>query len=122
MRPLWQRVVALTAAYAIALASLIATFGAARAAADLATTPGAVICHTVVAGDQAPVPASGQSNHCADNCCIGCLTLLAALPPTPKIAGVPLPISQPVRPPQIIVLSAGLQTKHHRSRAPPQTA
>ena len=32
MRPLWQRVVALTAAYAVALATLIASYGAARAA------------------------------------------------------------------------------------------
>jgi hypothetical protein len=123
MRPLWQRVVALTAAYAIALATLIASYGAARAAGETAAAPNAIICHTLVAGDQAPAPASDQSNHCADNCCIGCLMLLAALPPPPtKAVGAPESASQALAPPQSIVLVGGPKTKDHRSRAPPLAA
>ena len=74
-RPLRRRIVALAAAYAIALASLIASFGAASAAADAAAAPNGIICHTLVAGDQAPASGDTNSNHCADNCCIGCLML-----------------------------------------------
>jgi hypothetical protein len=123
MRPLWQRVVALTAAYAVALATLIASYGLARAAGDIAAQPNAVICHTLVVSDQAPAPASDQSDHCADNCCIGCLMLLAALPPPPtRAVGAPESASHTLAPPQSTVLVGGLKTKDHRSRAPPQTA
>jgi hypothetical protein len=123
MRPLWQRVVALTAAYAIALASLIASYGVARAAAGMAAAPNAVICHTVVAGDEAPSPASDQSDHCADNCCIGSLSLLAALPSAPAKAVVaPLSASHRVVPPQNAVLFGGPHDKSHQSRAPPLPA
>jgi hypothetical protein len=123
MRPIWQRVVALTAAYAIALSSLIASFGAARAAAETAAAPNLIICHTLLAGDEAPAPASDQSNHCADNCCIGCVMLLAALPPPPTNAvGVPAAASQPLALPQTVVLDGGLKAKDHRSRAPPLAA
>ena len=55
-RPLRRRIVALAAAYAIALASLIASFGAASAAADAAATPGGIICHASIAGDESPAP------------------------------------------------------------------
>jgi hypothetical protein len=123
MRPMWQRVVALTAAYAIALSSLIASFGAARAAAETAAAPNLIICHTVLAGDEAPAPASDQSNHCADNCCVGCVMLLAALPPpSTKAVGAPVSASQPLVLPQTVVLGGGLKTKDHRSRAPPLAA
>jgi hypothetical protein len=122
MRPTWRRVVALTAAYAIALATLIASYGAARAAGEIAAQPNTVICHTLVAGDEAPAPASDQ-NHCADNCCIGCLMLLAALPPPPtKVVGAPESASHALAPPQHIVLNGGPKTKDHRSRAPPPAA
>jgi hypothetical protein len=124
-RPLRRRIVALAAAYAIALSSLIATFASTRAAAEAATAPdGIIICHTVVAGDEAPSPADQtNSKHCVDNCCIGCLMLMAAVPPPPaKIIGAPLSASQSIAPPQNIVLSGGLETKDHRSRAPPPAA
>jgi hypothetical protein len=123
-RPLRRRIVALAAAYAIALASLIASFTSASAAAEAATAPdGIIICHTVVAGNQAPSPAD-QTNgkHCIDNCCIGCLMLIEAVPPPAKITGAPLSASQSIAPPQNIVLVGGLQTKDHRSRAPPLAA
>ena len=121
-RPLRRRIVALAAAYAIALSSLIASFGAASAAAA-AAAPNGVICHTLVAGDQAPSSGDTNGKHCADNCCIGCLMLIAAMPPPPaKIIGAPLSASQTVTAPENIVLSGGLQTKDHRSRAPPLAA
>ena len=122
-RPLQRRIVALAAAYAIALASLIASFGAASTAAAAAAAPSGIICHTLVAGDQVPSPGDTNSKHCADNCCIGCLMLIAAMPPPPaKIIGAPLSASQTVTAPENIVLSGSLQTKDHRSRAPPLAA
>ncbi len=124
-RPFGRRVIALAAAYAIALSSLIATFASARAAAEAAAAPdGAIICHTVVAGDEAPSPADQtNSKHCVDNCCVGCLMLIAAVPPPPaKIVRAPLSASQSAAPPRHIALSGGLETKDHRSRAPPSAA
>ena len=119
-RPLRRRIVALAAAYTIALASLIASFGAASAAAA-AAAPTGIICHTL--GDAAPASGDTNSKHCIDNCCIGCLMLMAAVPPPPaKITGAPLSASQTVSPPQNIVLVGALQTKDHRSRAPPPAA
>jgi hypothetical protein len=121
-RPLRRRIVALAAAYAIALSSLIASFGAASAAAA-AAAPNGIICHTLVAGDEAPSSGDTNTKHCIDNCCIGCLMLMAAVPPPPaKITGAPLAASQSIAPPQNIVLVGGLATKDHRSRAPPLAA
>jgi hypothetical protein len=121
-RPLRRRIVALAAAYAIALSSLIASFGAASAAAA-AAAPNGIICHTLVAGDETPASGDTNSRHCADNCCIGCLMLIAAVPrPPAKIIGTPLSASQSIAPPQTIVLVGSLQTKDHRSRAPPLAA
>jgi hypothetical protein len=121
-RPLRRRIVALAAAYTIALASLIASFGAASAAAA-AAAPTGIVCHTLAAGDAAPASGDTSTKHCIDNCCIGCLMLMAAVPPPPaKITGAPLSASQTVSPPQNIVLVGALQTKDHRSRAPPLAA
>jgi DUF2946 family protein len=121
-RPLRRRIVALAAAYAIALSSLIASFGAASAAA-VAAAPNGIICHTLVAGDEAPASGDTNNKHCIDNCCIGCLMLMAAVPPPPaKIVLAPLSASQSIAPPQNIALVGGLKTKDHRSRAPPLAA
>jgi hypothetical protein len=121
-RPLRRRIVALAAAYAIALSSLIASFGAASAAAA-AAAPNGIICHTLVAGDEAPASGDTNNKHCIDNCCIGCLMLMAAVPPPPaKIVLAPLSASQSIAPPQNIALVGGLKTKDHRSRAPPLAA
>ena len=121
-RPLRRRIVALAAAYAIALASLIASFGAASAAAA-AAGPTGIICHTLIAGDEAPSSGDTNTKHCIDNCCIGCLMLMAAVPPPPaKITGAPLTTSQSIASPQNIVLSGELESKDHRSRAPPPAA
>jgi len=121
-RPLRRRIVALAAAYAIALSGLIASFGAASAAAEAAAAANGIICHTPVAGDAAPASGDTNTKHCIDNCCVGCLMLLAAVPPPAKIAAAPLSASQSVTSPQDIVLGGGLKTKDHRSRAPPQAA
>ena len=123
-RPLRRRIVALAAAYAIALSSLIASFASASAAAEAASAPdGIIICHTVVVGDETPSPADQtNSKHCVDNCCIGCLMLMAAVPPPAKVTGAPLAASQSIAPPRNIVLVGWLQAKDHRSRAPPLAA
>jgi len=121
-RPLRRRIVALAAAYAIALSGLIASFGAASAAAEAAAAANGIICHTPVGGDAAPASGDTNTKHCIDNCCVGCLMLLAAVPPPAKIAAAPLSASQSVASPQDIVLSGGLKTKDHRSRAPPLAA
>jgi hypothetical protein len=122
-RPLRRRIVALAAAYAIALSGLIASFGAASAAAEAAAAANGIICHTPVAGDAAPASGDTNSKHCIDNCCVGCLMLIAAVPPPPaKIASAPLSASQSIAPPHNIVLGGGFKTKDHRSRAPPQAA
>jgi hypothetical protein len=122
-RPLRRRIVALAAAYAIALSSLIASFGAASAAAAAAAAPNGIICHTLATGDEAPASGDTNTQHCIDNCCIGCLMLIAAVPlPPAKITGAPLSASQPIAPPRNVVLVGALQTKDHRSRAPPLAA
>jgi hypothetical protein len=121
-RPLRRRIVALAAAYAIALSSLIASFGAASAAAA-AAAPNGIICHTLVAGDEAPSSGDTNTKHCIDNCCIGCPMLMAAVPlPPAKITGAPLSAGQSIAPPQNIALIGGPETKDHRSRAPPLAA
>jgi hypothetical protein len=121
---LWQkRLVALAAAYAIALAGLIANFGGAQMAA--AAQPGGIICHTDFVGGHVPSPApspdSGTNKTCTDDCCTGCVTLMAALPPAPANAGT-IPPSASVRVAPLAVFVSIPRTKSHRSRAPPQTA
>jgi hypothetical protein len=123
-RPLRQRMIALAAAYAIALSSLVASFGAARAAAETAAIPGGIICHSIVAGQQAPAPAEDNGKICLDCCCgVGCTMTLAALPPPPTVAA-PLPqtASQRVAPPKTFIADRSAEGQPHRSRAPPLPA
>ncbi|HUD85100.1 MAG TPA: hypothetical protein VMR17_01550 [Xanthobacteraceae bacterium] len=118
-----RRFVALAAAYAIAIASLVASFGAARAAAETAAIRGGVICHTIVGGQSSPATDETTGKICVDNCCVGCLMLLAALPPPPlKVFGAPQSVAQLLIPPAAVVLAAGPHGKSHRSRAPPLSA
>jgi hypothetical protein len=119
-RALRQRIVALAAAYAIALASLIANFGAAQAAADAIAQPDNVICHSVVADQPTPSPDGTAKAICADCCCIGCIT---------SIPVAVAPSAPPVVLPQVLVAELGPLThsvslpaatsKAHRSRGPP---
>jgi hypothetical protein len=123
-RPLRQRIVALAAAYAIALSSLIASFGAAQAAAEAAFNPGGIICHNSLAGQQTPSPAGDNGKTSLDCCCgAGCTMTLAALPP-PATVAAPLPqtVSQRVAPPTTFVADRSAEGRSHRSRAPPLTA
>jgi hypothetical protein len=120
-RPLRQRVIALVAAYAIALSSLIASFGAASAAAADVGGSGGVICHN--AGQSAPAGGETNGKLCVDDCCGGCLMLMAALPPPPATS-VAIPRSGSVvsHPLALALPAAAHQAKSHRSRAPPRTA
>jgi hypothetical protein len=123
-RSVRRRLVALFAAYAIALASLLSSFGAARAAAAQASVPDGIICHTQLDGAAQPSPASSDNNAlCADCCCVGCLMLLAALPPAPtQFAAAPQSAGQAIALPTTAVLAVAPDTTCHRSRAPPVTA
>jgi len=118
-RPLQRRITVLAAAYAIALASLIANFVAARAAAEAINQPDGVICHGSGAERPAPVPDESSGKICVDSCCIGCLTIVAALPSPVVTAAVPHSLSQ--RPALLtrFVLAAGTDFNAHRSRGPP---
>lgn len=116
-RPLLRRVVALAAAYAIALSSLIASFSAVRAAVADATASDIVICQRTQLGQTAP---GSDHGDCSSSCCIGCLMLLAAVPPPPTASvAVAQSAGQPLALPVIIAIAARQQTKSHRSRAPP---
>jgi hypothetical protein len=121
-RALWRRAVALIAAYAIALASLLTAYTSARAAGETAKSPFAVICHTDLAGQSAPADGHDDGQACARNCCIGCLMLMAALPPPASVSSAPHSAGQPLPLPALAGVATGSFTKSHRSRAPPLTA
>jgi hypothetical protein len=118
-RPLQQRIIALAAAYAITLAGLIASFGAARVAAEAAMQPDTFICHGAAA--ERPAPASDGSNGkiCVD-CCIGCVTSVpTAVPPTASaviVRQVSVTKLEPLPHPALI---ASAVSSAHRSRGPP---
>lgn len=116
---LLRRVIALAAAYAIALSGLIASFSAVRAAVADATSSEIVICQPTLLGEKGP---TGVPTDC-ESCCVGCLVLLAAVPPPSTMAiaiertpGTLLPL--PAKP----KLPSDPQTRSHQSRAPPQKA
>jgi hypothetical protein len=122
-RPLRRRIVALAAAYAVALSGLIASFGTARAAAASAADPIGVICHTLDPAQSAPAGDETNGRICADCCCIGCLMLMATVPPPASAAAIAQSSSRALQPPLTqAVLSGGPEAKSHQSRAPPQTA
>ncbi len=121
-RLLQKRIIALAAAYAIALSGLIASFGGAQMAAAAAAQPG-IICHTDFAGQTAPSPDGSNGKVCIDDCCVGCLMHMAALPPPPATAvALPQSAGERIAPLAVAVFVAGPETKSHRSRAPPLTA
>jgi len=118
-RPLRQRIVALVAAYAIALASLIASFGAAQTAAAAVDGGSGVICHSDLAGG----PITGSHEDDGTICfksCIGCMTSLATvIPPTVAAAGPPqLPFKRLDLPVRLVRLDSA-KANAHRSRGPP---
>jgi len=125
-RPLHQRLTVLALAYAVALASLIASFGAAHAAAALTTDPTGIICHASAGGGhEAPAPSGDETNSktCIDCCGTGCLMLMAALPPAPADAIFARPsVRRALAPAQNFVVLSGDKHRPHQSRAPPLNA
>ena len=121
-RQLRRRITAFAAAYAIALASLIASFGAARAVVEAINQPDSVICHGSGTERPAPVPDETNTRICVDSCCIGCLSIAAAVPSPVVTAAVPHSLSQ--RPALLtrFVLAAGTDFNAHRSRGPPSAS
>jgi hypothetical protein len=121
-RRLRQRIIALAAAYAIALAGLIGSFAAAQTAAAAAAQPGGIICHTDLTGQSAPSTGGNGGTTCIGDCCTGCLTPIAALPPPAQAIAMPLASSEQMVPSELTVLSSRFPTKSYSSRAPPLTA
>jgi hypothetical protein len=118
--PLQQRIIALAAAYAIALAGLIASFAAAQAAAEAINQLDGVLCHSSAAVGQ-PAPPADESNSkiCVESCCIGCLAMAAAVPPRVLAAAVPHSLSQRFAPLKRFILIGSVDFNAHRSRGPP---
>jgi hypothetical protein len=115
-----RRLVALVAAYAIALSGLIASFSAVRVAVADANSSDIVICQRAQLGNPAP---GGDHGDFGKSCCAGCLMLLAAVPPPPTASvAVEQSAGRPLALPTIIDFRSDPQTKSHQSRAPPQSA
>jgi hypothetical protein len=118
--PLLRSVVAIVAAYAIALSTLIVSFGVARAAVADATSGQIVICERAQLGNPAP---GGDHGDLGNSCCTGCLILLAAVPPPPTASvAVERSAGRPLAPASIIDIRSEPQTRTHQSRAPPRSA
>jgi len=118
--PLRRRLVALAAAYAIALSGIIANFGVGRAAAAEAGASATVTCHTEIAGDPSPTGGADNGKPCGESCCVGCLTPMATLPPPlAKASGAPQSARQILPARAVAGLALRPQTKSHQSRAPP---
>ena len=112
--------IALAAAYAIALSSLIVSFGVTRAAL---AAPGTITCHGDAGGTSAPTGSAPDGKLCDASCCTGCLMLVAALPPPPaKITGARPSAGEPLTLTAVVTFRAAAYTSSHRSRAPPRAA
>ena len=122
-RPLRQRIVALVLAYLVALSGVIGTFGAAHAAAAASIDPGFITCHGETSGRQTPAGDKQNGALCDGSCCIGCLMLVAALPPPPAIAlGAPQSSGRTLPLLAVTDFAHTPQTRSHQSRAPPIAA
>jgi len=121
-RSLTRQLIALAIAYAVALAGLIANIGGAQMAAAAGAQPGGIICHSDLAGSPGHFPDGSADRTCLDNCCTGCLILMAALPSPPDIAIALTPTAgERITPLAAALFVASPQTKSHRSRAPPHS-
>ena len=112
-----RRVVALAAAYAIALSSVITNFSAAQAAAETTNQLNDVLCHSSVAEQPAPRSDGSNSKICVEWCCVGCLA--TAVPPPMPAAALPHSLNQGLTPLVRVVLAGGTDFNAHRSRGPP---
>jgi hypothetical protein len=118
-----RRVIALVAAYALALGGLVASWAAGSAAALAAAAPATVTCHSDGAGAPMPAQNDGSGHVCVDACCVGCMTLTAALPPPPlKAIGAPQSAARPLAATPAPAIAAATCTRTHQSRAPPLRA
>jgi hypothetical protein len=123
-RQVWrQRIIALATAYLVGLSGLLASFGAASAAAEGTFDPLAAICHHAPPGQSDPLGSRSNGNVCIDCCCVGCLMPLAALPPPPAtLAPLAVAISHRLVPVALLALRGARVAKSHRARAPPYAA
>jgi hypothetical protein len=118
-----RRIIALAAAYALALSSLLASFGAAQAEADAVVNPGSFLCHGAALGGAGIPSDQGNGRICIDCCCVGCLMPMVALPPPPLNVTPPSrAISIRILPGPVAGLIGVRAAKSHRSRAPPYVA
>jgi hypothetical protein len=120
-RPLRQRLLALVAAYAIALAGLVAGFGAAEVAAMAAAQPDAVLCHSAAAERPTPAPDENGGKLCIESCCIGCLAMAATVPPPIATPTAPHAFGVALVLPTRFVPVGGRGADAYRSRGPPPT-
>jgi hypothetical protein len=120
--PLSRRVIALAAAYAIALSGFMASFGAAQVAAAASIQPGGVLCHGSSADQPATSPDGTTGKVCVDDCCIGCLAMPGTLPPPPAVVARPLSGPGRVATLPSFSLVRTPDSHYHRSRAPPTAA
>src|SRR5215469_6267284 len=121
MWPLRRQIIALGTAYAIALAGLIESFGAAQAAAAALDGGNSVICHSDLA-QEGPATRSHESDDAiCFKSCVGCMASMATvIPPTVAAAGPPqLSFKQLDRPGHSPAI-ARAKSNAHRSRGPPQ--
>jgi hypothetical protein len=117
-----RRVVALVAAYAIALSGLIASFGAAQVAAEALTQPGGVLCHSSGADQPATSPDGNKPKICVDDCCVGCLAMPGTLPPPPTVVAHLQSSTERVATLTSFTVVRTADSHYHRSRAPPPAA
>jgi hypothetical protein len=120
--PFSRRLIALVAAYAIALSGLIASVGAAQVAAETLTQPGGVLCHSTGADQPATSPDGTQGKICVDDCCLGCLAMPGTLPPPPAVVAHPQSSTERVVTLTSFILVRTAYSHDHRSRAPPPGA
>ena len=116
-RPLRQRIVALAAAYAVALSGLMASLAGAQAAAEAIHPSEGILCHSSAAGQQEPASDRSDGKICAD-CCIGCLVTAATVPPQ-SLAVAPHSFSHRIAILTRLLLVASAEFNSYRSRGPP---
>ena len=116
-----RRIVALIAAYALALSAVVGSIASARAAAaTIGGEPGAVICHTDVSGGPSPDSNGSTNQTCPDCCGLCCLSLAATVPaPSGDLIFVLRTTSRIPRPQPILALFAKREAHLQQPRAPP---
>jgi hypothetical protein len=119
-RPLRQRVVAVAAAYLIALSGLVTSLAEAQAAqAEATAQPDAIICHSSPADQSAPASQDDNNRLCIKSC-VACITSLEmAIAPTISAVRLPQSVIKRLDLPARVVQIAGAKFNAHRSRGPP---